>query len=189
MVGTFYQPVLVLIDTTTLETLPKRHYINGVIEALKTGLIGDEILFNLFFTDDYRKAIDEIIYRSLKFKALIVSKDEKENGIRKILNFGHTFGHAYESYYDMKTYLHGEAVALGIMAVSKNQSYYHKLKDLFESLNIKTNVNVEEDKIINLIKNDKKADGDFVDLIVVEKIGEAKIIKTKIEDLRKFLVI
>ena len=63
------------------------------------------------------------------------------------------------------------------------------LKDLFESLNIKTNVNVEEDKIINLIKNDKKADGDFVDLIVVEKIGEAKIIKTKIEDLRKFLVI
>ena len=115
VIGSFYHPDVVLIDPETLLTLPKRHFINGTIEALKTGLIGDEQLYRIFFEDDYKEKYDEIIYRSLLFKAKIVMEDEKEQSIRKILNFGHTFGHAYESYFAMKYYLHGEAVALGIL--------------------------------------------------------------------------
>ncbi len=187
IIGSFYHPDAVLIDPNTLQTLPKRHFINGTIEALKTGMIGDKELYNLFFQDDYKEHYDEIIYRSLLFKAKIVMEDEKEQSIRKILNFGHTFGHAYESYFAMKYYLHGEAVALGILTISKDKYYYDDLKNLFKKWKLKTDINVEKEKIINFIKNDKKSDNDNIDLIVVDNIGEAKIVPTKIEDLNIYL--
>ena len=81
-VGTYYHPEVVIVDPTTLETLPKRHFINGIIEALKTGIIGDRELYSIFFEKDYKERIDEIIYKSLKFKAKIVEADEKENRLR-----------------------------------------------------------------------------------------------------------
>lgn len=187
VIGSFYHPDVVLIDPETLLTLPKRHFINGTIEALKTGLIGDEQLYRIFFEDDYKEKYDEIIYRSLLFKAKIVMEDEKEQSIRKILNFGHTFGHAYESYFAMKYYLHGEAVALGILTISKDKPYYEELRNLLKKWKLKTDVNVDQEKIINLIRNDKKTDNDHIDLIVVNKIGEAEIVSTPIKKLSKYL--
>ena len=148
VIGAFYHPNYILIDIDTLETLPKRHYINGVIEALKTGMIGDKELYNIFFNGDYREHIEEIIYRSLQYKIKIVEQDEKEENIRKVLNFGHTFGHAYETYFLMKNYLHGEAVALGIVTISKDKPYLEDIKKLFTKWGIKLNINVEKDKIL-----------------------------------------
>lgn len=187
VIGAFYHPNCILIDIDTLETLPKRHYINGVIEALKTGMIGDKELYNIFFKGDYREHIEEIIYRSLQYKIKIVEQDEKEENIRKVLNFGHTFGHAYETYFLMKNYLHGEAVALGIVTISKDKPYLEDIKKLFTKWGIKLNVNVEKDKIINIIRNDKKCDDDMIDLIIVDEIGKSKIVPTKIEDLSRYL--
>ena len=187
VIGALYHPNYILIDIDTLETLPKRHYINGVIEALKTGMIGDKELYNIFFNGDYREHIEEIIYRSLQYKIKIVEQDEKEENIRKVLNFGHTFGHAYETYFLMKNYLHGEAVALGIVTISKDKPYLEDIKKLFTKWGIKLNINVEKDKIINIIRNDKKCDDDIVDLIIVDEIGKSKIVPTKIEDLSRYL--
>ena len=187
VIGAFYHPNYILIDIDTLETLPKRHYINGVIEALKTGMIGDKELYNIFFNGDYREHIEEIIYRSLQYKIKIVEQDEKEENIRKVLNFGHTFGHAYETYFLIKNYLHGEAVALGIVTISKDKPYLEDIKKLFTKWGIKLNINVEKDKIINIIRNDKKCDDDIVDLIIVDEIGKSKIVPTKIEDLSRYL--
>ena len=187
VIGAFYHPNYILIDIDTLETLPKRHYINGVIEALKTGMIGDKELYNIFFNGDYREHIEEIIYRSLQYKIKIVEQDEKEENIRKVLNFGHTFGHAYETYFLMKNYLHGEAVALGIVTISKDKPYLEDIKKLFTKWGIKLNINVEKNKIINIIRNDKKCDDDIVDLIIVDEIGKSKIVPTKIEDLSRYL--
>lgn len=87
----------------------------------------------------------------------------------------------------MKNYLHGEAVALGIVTISKDKPYLEDIKKIFTKWGIKLNINVEKDKIINIIRNDKKCDDDIVDLIIVDEIGKSKIVPTKIEDLSRYL--
>ncbi|MEG2814504.1 MAG: 3-dehydroquinate synthase family protein, partial [Oscillospiraceae bacterium] len=96
IIGAFYQPKVVIIDSNTLLTLTKRHFNNGLVEAIKAGLIYDAELFEMFEKSDIISHIDEIIYRSLLVKKQVVEQDEKEQNIRKILNFGHTIGHAIE---------------------------------------------------------------------------------------------
>ena len=186
-IGTYYQPEVVIIDPKTLETLPKRHINNGAIEALKTGLIGDKELFEIFKKGEYLEKIKEVIYRSLCVKASVVEQDEKENNIRKILNFGHTFGHAYESYFKMNTYLHGESIALGMLTVSRDETYFNDLLAILKKMKINLKADVEEDKIIEFIKNDKKSDGKSVDVIFVREIGKAEIVNIPIKSLRAFL--
>ena len=93
IVGAFWQPKLVIVDPATLSTLPRRHYINGLAEAVKAGLLADPELFAIFEKGDIDTQISEIIYRSLRFKKNVVEQDETERGMRKALNFGHTIGH------------------------------------------------------------------------------------------------
>ena len=97
IVGAFWQPKVVLVDFDTLATLPRRQVVNGLAEALKTGLIGDPQLFALFETEDPEAYIEQIVYRSLKFKKKIVEQDEREGSVRACLNFGHTIGHGIEA--------------------------------------------------------------------------------------------
>jgi len=111
LIGTFYQPEKVIIDPLTLNTLPKRHFNNGLIEAIKTGLIADEALFNLIMNGDIKKNIDQIIYLSLENKIKLVETDPFDCDQRQKLNYGHTIGHALESYFHFQKILHGEAVA------------------------------------------------------------------------------
>ena len=184
-VGAFYQPSLVLIDPEVLKTLSKRHYNNGLVEAIKAGLIGDEYLFNLFEEDHLD--IEQIIYRSLLVKKAIVEQDEKEEGIRKILNFGHTFGHAYESYYHLHDYYHGECVALGMMVVLDDEEIKKRLASILHKLDISTSCDANRNEILNLLLNDKKANQDMIDLIKVDKIGEAKIVNMPIKALEKYI--
>jgi len=128
MVGSFYQPEMVIADLSTLESLPRRHFYSGLIEALKSGLIGDSELFELFF-DDVNDYLEEIIVRSINVKKKVVEIDPYEKGLRKILNYGHTFGHALESYCSLKDLYHGEAVGIGMYLLLKGR-LKEKLEDI-----------------------------------------------------------
>lgn len=184
-VGSFYQPKMVFIDMNVLKTLPKRHYYNGLVEAVKAGLIYDKTLFELFEQDDLD--IEQIIYRSLMVKKAVVEQDEKELGLRKILNFGHTLGHAYESYYHLHDYLHGECVALGMVKIIDNDEIRERLIKILNKFNIDCYCDGDPDEVFKYLCLDKKADHDMIDVIKVDEIGEAKIVKCKIDDLRKYL--
>ena len=121
-VGSFYHPQIVFVDTDTLKTLPQRHFYNGLVEALKAGCIRDAQLFELFKQHAAELAVDspyleQIIIRSLLIKQDVVQQDEKEQHLRKILNYGHTIGHAIESLYNLKDYYHGECVANGMVMI------------------------------------------------------------------------
>ena len=187
MIGTYYHPECVLIDPNVLETLPKRHINNGLIEALKTGIIGDKELYELFLNNEQLNNIDEVIYRSLKVKASVVEKDEKELNLRKVLNFGHTFGHAYEAYFKMDEYLHGESVALGMLTICKNECYYDQLVKILSKMNIKTIPNVNEKMIRKYVGNDKKVSGDMIDIVVVHDIASPIIKSVLIDDVMEYL--
>ncbi len=121
MIGTFYQPQLVLIDTNFLRTLPDEEIISGLGEVLKYAFITSKDFYSFIF-DNYDKmfiknkqVLERVIYESVLYKSSIVTRDERESGIRKVLNFGHTFAHAYESESDF-TIKHGEAVVAGIIS-------------------------------------------------------------------------
>src|SRR5215475_9279673 len=125
LIGTFYQPGLVLIDPATLATLPEREFRAGMYEALKCGVIGNEELFaglertsikNLRSTPD---SLGWAIAESVRLKAKVVSADEREGDLRRVLNFGHTVGHALETATNYRHYLHGEAVAWGMIAAAR----------------------------------------------------------------------
>ena len=120
IVGAFWQPKLVIVDPDTLSTLPRRHFINGLAEAVKAGLLADPELFSIFEKEDVDDRIGDIICRSLRFKKSIVEQDETEQGMRKALNFGHTIGHGIEAVKGIKGrrttgLFHGECVALGML--------------------------------------------------------------------------
>jgi len=124
LVGAFYPPKLVLVDPQLLATLPEREYRGGLAEVIKYGVIADAKLF-AFLENNFEKvlardarALEYLITRSVEIKANVVSKDERESGLREILNFGHTFGHALESVTGYRRYQHGEAVAWGMMAAA-----------------------------------------------------------------------
>ena len=125
LVGAFYNPKGVIIDTSVLRTLPNREFKAGLAEVIKYALIKNKSLFSLLEKHAKKillmdhKIIEEIIFASIQTKAQIVTKDEKENGIRAILNFGHTFGHAIEAHGKYKKILHGEAVAKGMKIASR----------------------------------------------------------------------
>jgi 3-dehydroquinate synthase len=124
LVGTFYPARLVLVDSAMLKSLPERQYRGGLAEVIKYGIIADAKFFAFLeknFDAILRRdpaALAYIISRSLEIKALVVSRDERESGLREILNFGHTFGHALETITNYQAYQHGEAVAWGMMAAA-----------------------------------------------------------------------
>jgi 3-dehydroquinate synthase len=131
LVGAFYPPKLVVVDSNALATLPEREFRGGLAEVIKYGVIADAKLF-AFLEKNFEKvlardarALEYVISRSVEIKAEVVGKDERESGLREILNFGHTFGHALESATEYKKYQHGEAVAWGMMAAAL---YGHEIR-------------------------------------------------------------
>jgi len=121
MIGAFYQPSLVLLDTQTLGTLPKREWLAGLAEVIKYGMIADRKFFTFLENqmDDILvmepSALHHVVKRCCEIKAAVVAKDERESGLRRILNYGHTIGHALESLGKYKKYIHGEAVGIGMV--------------------------------------------------------------------------
>lgn len=185
VVGTFYHPEAVVIDFNTLKTLTPRHYHNGLIEAVKAGLIADRELFEIFEkAENIDDCLEEIIPRALKVKKAVVEEDEKEQNLRKILNFGHTIGHAIESIYHLQGYYHGECVGIGMMMILENEEIKNRLRKVLLKLNVPLEADYDEDEVISFIKKDKKANGKYVTIVQVDKIGEAKLLPVEIESLR-----
>lgn len=201
LIGTFYQPNFVLIDTDTLHSLPKREMVAGFAEILKYSLILDKTFFNWLYKNGKKilsknyNLISHAIYESCKFKAYVVKKDEKEKNLRAILNYGHTFAHAIETINNYsKKIIHGEAVLIGMMLAARlsNHMKYLSSKDLSDIKGIykqlklnhkyKNFVNKKNiKKIFKIMSNDKKSNGKTINIILLKKIGSAIIKKTSLE--------
>lgn len=193
MIGTFWQPKLVWIDVETLKTLPKRELLAGIAEIIKYGVIYDRRLFD-FLEGNRNKilrlnkeAIKHIIKRSCEIKAEIVSKDERESGLRCILNYGHTIGHAIETVTGYKRFLHGEAISIG-MYIEASMSQMINLIDKNEVLRIKSlidsyglpsemppELNIED--VFAYMQLDKKAIAGELKFILPKTIGRVVIHK------------
>ena len=176
-VGSFYPASLVLIDPLTLNTLSKRHFNNGMAEMIKYGMIYSKDLFDKILNEDVQGNLEYFIYESLVIKKYFVENDEYDKGLRQILNFGHTFGHAYEAYYSFDKYFHGESIALGMLDVCNNKEIKSKLLTVLKKYNLPTEDPVKKAALLPFVKNDKKQTKEYLNLIVVDKIGEAKIKK------------
>lgn len=187
IIGAFYQPKKVLIDPDTLSTLPRRHYINGLVEALKAGLIYDASLFELFESNEIDQNIDLIIAKALQVKKAVVEQDEKEQGLRKILNFGHTIGHAIETSYHLHDFYHGECVALGMLYFISDASLSKRVRRIYQTLGLQEAVPVKVEEWLQIMRNDKKADQHEVDTIWVNTVGHAEIKKMTFDEVRELM--
>ena len=174
IVGAFYQPKKVLIDPELLKTLPPRQISNGLAEAIKMSLTSDESLFHLFENQDIESNLDEIIVRSLLIKKTVVEQDEKEAGLRKILNFGHTVGHGIESSEGMSELYHGECVALGMLPMCA-EALRPRVMDVLKKCNLFRTLQYDWDKIAEAIFHDKKADGGRVTVTMVSNAGSYEL--------------
>ena len=180
VVGAFYQPKKVLIDPDLLKTLPPRQVANGLAEAIKMSLTSDKELFELFENQDIESNLDEIIIRSLNIKKAVVEQDEKESGLRKILNFGHTVGHGIES--SGKGLYHGECVALGMIPMC-GEAIRKRVIAVLEKCSLYNHIDFDWDQITKAAFHDKKADGDTVTVILVPRIGTFEMKTMKCMDV------
>lgn len=188
LIGAFYPPKKVVIDPETLKTLPKRQISNGLAESLKMALTSDAELFEIFEKQDIltEEVIDKIIYRSLLIKRYVVQEDEHESGLRKILNFGHTLAHAIESINEMEKYYHGECVAIGMLPMCTGE-VKERVLPVLKKLNLPTVLEESADQIISACKHDKKAFGDNITIVTVEKIGEFEMKNITFEDFSEIV--
>ena len=192
LIGAFHQPKLVLIDPQTLVTLPEREFKAGMAEIIKYGVISDLDLFELLESQDNisnistieEKLLIEIIQRSAKSKAKIVIQDEKESGLRAYLNYGHTFGHAIENLCGYGKWLHGEAVAMGMVAVGQlalqrglwKETEAKRQKRLIEKAGLPSKwPELELEKVLRSLQGDKKVKDGKVSFVMPLKIGDVKI--------------
>ena len=187
LVGAFKNPKLVLISSSFLKTLPDREFKAGIAEVIKYGLIYNKKIFKIFqkhcklILQKKPKIIEDLIYESVKTKAKIVTEDEKELGIRAVLNFGHTYGHALEAQSNYKNILHGEAVAMGMRMASKmsmleghiTKDDYEKITDLFDALKFSKNTSNSYSDLKKFIMTDKKVKNGNINLILLKNIGES----------------
>ncbi len=187
-VGTFTQPKAVVMDILTLKTLPERAFIQGFAEVIKHGLISDEKYFSLVSSKPFLKYADDelinIIYGSVKIKSNIVMEDEKESGVRKILNFGHTIGHAVESLSlkNGKPLFHGEAVAIGMVAEAKisesmgmiTADEFERIENAVMNADLPVKFHGRNEDISQLILADKKNQGGKVKWVLLTGIGKAE---------------
>lgn len=186
IVGAFHQPKAVLIDPQTLATLPKRHIANGLAEALKMSLTFSAPLFELFETGDIENCIDEIIVRSIELKKAVVEQDEKESGMRKVLNFGHTLGHGIESESAFQELYHGECIALGMIPMCSKE-VRERLLPVLKRLNLPTRFDGDIDAAIEIASHDKKRTKDAVSVVFVEKIGTYEIRKVDFSEWKEYI--
>lgn len=180
MVGSFYAPKAVLIDTNTLKTLPKRQVTNGVAEMIKMAMTHDSELFALLESAD--DINEEMISRAVAIKKQVVEADEFEGGLRMVLNFGHTLGHAIESISD--DYYHGECVAMGMIPMCASDVRERLIK-LLKKWDLPTGYCGDVNAILDACCHDKKMDGDYITVVKVPQIGtfeRKRILITEFKD-------
>ncbi len=176
IVGAFWQPKKVLIDPDTLDTLSDRQKSSGLAEAVKAGLIADPVLFAMF--EDYAAGgapldLEKVIAASLMVKKKVVEEDERESGVRKILNFGHTIGHGIESVTGL---LHGECVAMGMIPMC-SPAVRSRLVPVLGALNLPARVHADPEEVYKAVLHDKKMGDGFVSIVSVDTVGSYTIQK------------
>ena len=182
IVGAFYQPKGVIIDPDTLKTLPQRQIANGLAEAIKMSLTSDSELFRIFEEEEIsNEVLDTVIEKSLIIKKSVVEQDEREGGLRKILNFGHTFAHAIESEEGLHGLYHGECVGLG-MLVCASDEVRRRLVTVMKKVGLPTEYNGDIEKALSFISHDKKCDGDTISIILVDRPGSYRIEKIRTQE-------
>lgn len=180
-VGAFWQPKLVLVDPNVLKTLDKRQISAGLAEAVKMSVCFDEDLFGLFEDGDIEADIDEIIRRSLMIKKAVVEQDEREAGLRRALNFGHTIGHGIETAEGGRL-LHGECVALGMLPMSSDE-VRKRLMKVLQRLDLPTEITANTEKIKSAVLHDKKSDQSGVTVVKVHTAGSFVLENVSFEEL------
>lgn len=185
-IGAFYQPKVVLIDPETLNTLSEKEFNNGIAEMIKYGLIADKSLFYDLLNKNIKENIEYYISKCVEIKQSIVEVDELDTGIRQILNFGHTIGHALEqdSNYSL---LHGEAVSLGMYLMSVGFTYHNDLVRILNKYSLPIKHDYDLETIFNYIKTDKKVMNNKLNIILVEEIGNGFIKTININDIKEYL--
>ncbi len=169
-VGAFYQPKAVIIDPDVLKTLDRRQFNNGLAESIKMASTSDAELFALIENADAYENIDTVIERSLKIKRSVVEEDEKETGLRRVLNFGHTAAHAIETATGLVDLLHGECVAIGMVPFSAPQ-VRERLKTVLLKYNLPCEITFSSDELLSTLRHDKKANAIGVNAVFVNEIG------------------
>jgi 3-dehydroquinate synthase len=204
MVGAFLQPLGVLIDTATLDTLPANEYRSGLAEVVKYGVILDAQLFDHLeantagLNERDHKLLAPVIARCCRLKADVVEKDEREEaGLRAVLNFGHTFGHAFESLSGYGTLLHGEAVAIGMVCAARlaqqlgrvDAQFTDRLRKLLESLGLPVKTpKLDREEIIDAMMHDKKVQHGKLHFVLPSRLGHVELVgDIKAADIRAAL--
>lgn len=187
IVGAFYPPIGVLIDPMVLKTLDKRQLYAGLVEALKMGATSDASLFEqIEKSQDVFLDIESIIIQALRVKKSIVEQDPKEEHLRKILNFGHTVGHAIESKGGFQRYLHGECVGMGMLYFC-SEEVKQRIQAVLEKYHLPTRCELLKEELLSYMMLDKKRTGDTISVIYVESIGKCKILSLRFEALDPYL--
>lgn len=190
LAGLFHQPSLVLCDTDCFNTLSPDEFANGAAEAIKTGILDDESLFSLFEINHAQQNIEEIVSRCVAFKANVVEQDERETGLRKTLNLGHTAGHAIElcSGYSIA---HGHAVAIGLAIIARAAERFNWAKEpiaerierVLAQNGLPITTEFSPEALANAALSDKKRAGGEITLVVPRRIGECSLLDVPVGQL------
>ncbi len=197
IVGTFNQPEFVLCDTGLLSTLPEAEFRTGLSEIIKAGIIADPELFGLFekhAVEELREGgelLREAIYRTVKVKADIVGRDEREGGERKKLNLGHTLGHAIEKC--SREFSHGEAVAIGTAFIARlsesmgliDIATRERILNVIEGVGLPIDCDIDRSKLIDALKLDKKKEEDTISVVLINGIGSCEVRKMPLQEFEK----
>lgn len=192
--GAFYQPIAVYADCETLNTLPEEIFNDGCAEVIKYGMILDGEFLTFLKNNDIRENIEYVIKRCVEIKRDVVESDEFEKGKRKLLNFGHTIGHAIEKCSSFSI-SHGNAVAIGMVIATKgayeigmsDEDYSDELLPVLKKNNLPINCDFSAEELYKASLSDKKRSLDTMALIVPEEYGLCKIMKLPVEDLQNFI--
>ncbi len=192
--GAFYQPIAVFADCDTLKTLPEEIFNEGCAEIIKYGMILDGEFLTFLSNNSIKENIEYIIKRCVEIKRDVVNRDEFEKGERKLLNFGHTIGHAIEKCSNL-TISHGNAVAIGMVIATKgayeigmsDEDYSGTLISILEKNNLPITCDFSAEQLYKASLSDKKRSFDTMSLIVPEEYGLCKIMKLPVEDLKNFI--
>lgn len=195
LVGAFWQPVLVLIDSNTLNTLPQYYFEDGMAEVIKYGCIKDKSLFDKLEKVNASDCIDDIIYNCVAIKKDVVSRDEREKGERALLNFGHTLGHALEKINNFTDLSHGQAVAIGMCMITKasekagltEKGSAKRIENLCKKYNLPTYSEISKTEIAKAASSDKKTNGSSIKLALLKEIGESYLEKIEISEIEDFI--